>query len=133
MDITVYLPDELGQRAKAENVNLSRLLRDTLEAQFREDDTVAAVLDDAAEFTLELENEDGIGYRGRFRGTLIAQSESVEVYVTDSGNVLVYDPDKLKYWTETPDTDLDDLIGDQDVYLQAMAALGREGTIDLDV
>lgn len=133
MDITVYLPDELGQRAKAENVNLSRLLRDTLEAQFREDDTMAAVLDDATQFTLALENEDGIGYRGRFTGKLIARGEAVEVYLTDSGNVLVYDPDKLTYWTETPETDLQELIGDQDAYLEAMAALGREATINLDV
>lgn len=31
--VTVYLPDELRERARAENLNLSRLLRDAVEQQ----------------------------------------------------------------------------------------------------
>jgi post-segregation antitoxin (ccd killing protein) len=44
VDITVYLPDEVAQRAKAQNVNLSRVLRDALTAQFAEEDAVSATL-----------------------------------------------------------------------------------------
>jgi hypothetical protein len=31
--VTVYLPDELRERAKAKNLNLSRLLRDAVERE----------------------------------------------------------------------------------------------------
>lgn len=33
MKITVYVPDHLGQRAKAANINFSRLLRGALEVE----------------------------------------------------------------------------------------------------
>jgi hypothetical protein len=33
--VTVYLPDELRERARARNLNLSRLLRDAVERELR--------------------------------------------------------------------------------------------------
>lgn len=38
---TVYLPDPLGQRAKAAGINLSRTLRDAVERELRTDGEAA--------------------------------------------------------------------------------------------
>lgn len=43
MNITVYLPDEIGRRAKAADLPLSRMLRDAILAHFREQEERAAV------------------------------------------------------------------------------------------
>lgn len=40
--------------------------------------------------------------------------------------------DKLKYYVDDGQVDLEDLIGDLDLYLEVMDALGREATIVLD-
>lgn len=133
MDITIYLPDDIGQRAKAQDVNLSRLLRDALAAQFAEEDAMAKLLEDPQEIKLQLENREGIIYTGRITGTQIAGNDHVEVFLTSRQNVVVYDIDHKKYYTEDQDGDLEDLVNDPDVYLEAMTALDRDAEIDLDV
>ena len=133
MDITIYLPDDIAQRAKKQNINLSRLLRDALVEQFRVEDIMAKTLEGASEIKLKLENENGNIYTGRITGKKIASGDHVEVYLTKDERVIVYDFGNLKYWVEGEDwqVDLEDLIGDRDVYVEAMDALGREVTIDI--
>jgi post-segregation antitoxin (ccd killing protein) len=131
VDITIYLPDDIAQRAKKQNVNLSRLLRDALVEKFRVEDIMAETLEGASEIKLKLENENGRMYTGRITGKMIASGNRVEVYLTEDERVIVYDFDNLKYWVEDWETDLEALIGDRDVYVEAMDALGREVTIDI--
>jgi post-segregation antitoxin (ccd killing protein) len=135
VDITIYLPDDLARRAKESRVNLSRMLRDALTEHFQEEDAMAATLDDSQEIKLQLENEDGSVYYGRIKGKMIGAGDHNEVYLTEAENVVVYDTRALKYYIEdkASKVSLEDLNGDADLYLQVMAALGREATIDLDV
>ena len=134
MDITVYLPDDLGQRAKDSEVNLSRMLRDALTAQFEEEEAMEAISAGATVHELKLEDKDGHIYNGTITGKEIAGNDRAQVFVTDRNNVVVYDPEKLVYYVEDERTEnLEDLIGDQDVYLEAMHALGRPVTIDLEI
>ena len=134
MDITIYLPDELGQQAKADsNVNLSRMLRDALVTYYQEVDTVDATLTNATEYTLKLEDEEGRSYKGRITATRIADSGLLEVFLTDEENVVLYDADKAEYWViEDPEEELKDSL-DQDAYLDVMAALGRDPVVDLNI
>jgi hypothetical protein len=60
VDITVYLPDELGARARADpNVNLSRLLRAALIEHYEREDTMTETLTDAKLQIIEVENDEG--------------------------------------------------------------------------
>jgi hypothetical protein len=87
----------------------------------------------ATEITLQLENDNGSTYTGTITGKRLAGNDHVEVFLTKAGNVVVYDLDKLKYYVDDGQVDLEDLIGDLDLYLEVMDALGREATIALDV
>ena len=134
MDITIYLPDDIAARAKKQNVNLSRMLRDALTAQFEEEDTVAKTLEDVKEIVLDLEDDNGHSYKGRITGTKIGDSGDVEVFLTDEQNVLVYDGSQLKYWVcADPEENLRDWLTDNDQYIEAMDALGISATVDLQV
>ena len=133
MDITIYLPDEIADRAKRQNVNLSRLLRDALAAQFQQEDAMAKTLEGASQVVLQLENEDGRTYKGRITATKIAGSGDVEVFLTEEENVVVYEENKCKYSVcEDPEEDLRGWLTD-DQYIEAMNALGIEPTVDLDI
>jgi len=133
VDITIYLPDEIADRAKRQNVNLSRLLRDALAAQFQQEDAMAKTLEGASQVVLQLENEDGRTYKGRITATKIAGSGDVEVFLTEEENVVVYEENKCKYSVcEDPEEDLRGWLTD-DQYIEAMNALGIEPTVDLDI
>ncbi len=131
MDITIYLPEDLGKRAKEEpGLNLSRMLRDALVEHFEREDAMTRELRDAREIVLDLEDKDGRPFRGRVSAVLLASWKNAEVYLTDDRSVLVYDGDKLGYdVVEDPESELQWLP--EDVYLDAMASLGITPTIDL--
>jgi hypothetical protein len=127
MDITIYLPEELGKRAKDDaSVNLSRMLRDALTEHYHQEDAMEATLKDPTTIELDLEN----GTIGRFTGKEIGEN----VFLTESGNVVGYDPDKLEYSVlEDPQNQLQDLLPDPEEYAHAMNALGLRPVIDLPV
>ena len=90
MKVNVYLPDELGQKAKELELPFSQLLQaacqEEIDRQERREEG------DPEEHELKLENDDG-PYIGRLTGTLIAE----DVYITDddrliqSSDLLVFD------------------------------------------
>ena len=134
MDITVYLPDEVAQRAKAQNVNLSRVLRDTLTAQFAEEDAVSATLVKATTVTLELKTEEGRDYRGRMEATLIGKDvvRGTDVYLRQSGEVITYRSEDRRFLTVAdPANELLAVLPTGD-YIAAMDALGILPEVDLD-
>ena len=49
MDITIYLPDEIGKWAKEQDLGLSRMLRDAVEDEKRRRDARAAVTSEGFE------------------------------------------------------------------------------------
>jgi hypothetical protein len=132
VDITVYLPDDLGQRAKDRGVNLSRMLRDALADQFAREDAMAQTLTSQPPKTiaLDLVDPEDRGYKGTLEATRITDSEDPEVYLTAGGKVILYDPDKRAVWeVDDPEQDLRDLPSEH--YLDAMDALGIVPTVDL--
>jgi post-segregation antitoxin (ccd killing protein) len=134
VDITVYLPDEVAQRAKAQNVNLSRVLRDALTAQFAEEDAVRATLEEARTVVLELKTDEGRAYRGRMEATLIGEDATTgtAVYLRRSGEVITYRPEDHRFSTvEDPATELIAVLPTNE-YIAAMDALGIVPEVDLD-
>lgn len=134
MDITIYLPDELGQRAKADpNVNLSRMLRDALADHYQQEDAMAATIEGATEYKLTLEDDEGRTYTGRITATRIAQDGDIEVFLTGEENVVFYDGERLRYWVvQEPEDELRGVLNTE-AYVDAMHALGQEVEVDLDV
>jgi hypothetical protein len=134
VDITVYLPDEVAQRAKAQNVNLSRILRDALTAQFAEEDAVSATLEQASTVTLELQTEDGRAYRGRMAATLIGEDATTgtAVYLRRTGEVIAYRAEDRAFRTlADPAGELLEVLPTT-AYIAAMDALGIVPEVDLD-
>ncbi len=131
MDITVYLPDDLARRAKSAGINLSRTLRDAIQAQFAEEDAIEATLQGAEDITLDLED----GTIGRFTGTLIGSGHDVEIYLSEAGNVVAYDAGKQRFnVVDNPEEDLANwLPHDPEEYVNAMRALGLTAVVDLDI
>ena len=131
MDITVYLPDEIGERAKAApGLNLSRLLRDAVTDALQRREAMAKTLSESQEHQVGVEDKDGRFFTGRITGSVIAISDDLTVYLTDDERVLVHDSNKLRYWeVDDAQEELRDLTGG--AYQDAMDALGLEAIIDL--
>jgi hypothetical protein len=132
MDITVYLPDELGQRAKTAELNLSRLLRDAVTDELERRAAVSSTLKDAQEYLLDLEDDEGRSYVGRLTGVrLSAAGEFGGVYLADDQRVLLHDSERGRLWEiDYPETELRDHLDDDD-YIDAMNALGHKPIIDI--
>lgn len=130
MDITVYLPDELGRRAKDANVNLSAALRGEVEAELRRRETTAKTAAQATEHRLTVEGDTGT-YQVRLHGKRIAEDRNVAVFVGEDAQLYVYDWGRAKLVRNVEVEDLRDWLGDDEAYVEAMAALGEEAIIDV--
>jgi hypothetical protein len=133
MNINVYLPDDLGKRAKEAGLPFSELLRGAVVAELERREAVASTLEETSEHELYLENKDGVSYIGRVTGTIIGRDRygAGFVFLTDDERVLVYDENRSSYWiSEDPEEDLRELLDDAE-YFNAMQALGIKAVIDL--
>jgi hypothetical protein len=130
MNITVYLPDEIGEQAKAADINLSRLLRDAVTAELHRREVLRTMLKESQVHEVAVEDRDGNSFTGRITGRVIAEDEPITVFLTDDERVLVYDEKRLAYWeADDPQEDLRDLSDAE--YAAAMQALGLDAIIDL--
>lgn len=135
MDITVYLPDALGERAKKADINLSRMLRDALTEEFEMSDAIATTLNEPDTFTFGLEDDEGRFYEGRITGAKIAKDGDVEVFLTEDERIIVVDHSQSRHiqvstW-EDPREVLRDWLRDDGEYVRAMQALGIKPVIDI--
>ena len=135
MDFTVYLPDELGKRAKAAELPLSRMLRDAVTEELERQQTVSNTLSTPQTFDLDLQDADGRWYVGRVTGTEIAINDDgdVVIYLTDDERVIAYEAENARYTiVDDPESDLRSwLPNSNDAYMDAMNALGLKPIIDL--
>jgi hypothetical protein len=133
VDFTVYLPDEIGQRAKElPRGTLSQLFRTAVTDELERRDTMSETLSNPKEYEVTIEGESGV-YTGRITGKEIAYQErgEVTVYLTDDNRVIAHDGEKLDYHVlEDPVDDLRDWL-DDDAYAAALYALGEKPVIDL--
>jgi hypothetical protein len=136
MDITVYLPDELGQWAKETGLNLSATLRGGVEAERRRRSAMAATLEDSEAHELPVTDQDGRSYTVRLHGAIIADpgdgTDGLLVFLGKDERVYVFDGRRDQALHEDVDPDeLRDWLDQDALYLDAMAALGREAVIDI--
>lgn len=132
VDITVYLPDDIGNEAKAAKLNFSGLLRQAVIKELDRRKAVTQTLTNQEIYELQLENKDGNPYVGRVTGRMIAESNTVRVLLAEDERVLIYDESTSRYWeSEDPESDLSGLRLDEDAYIKALAALGLKATIDI--
>ena len=131
MDITVYLPDALRQRAKDAHLNLSRMLREAVEEELERRKAVEAALDSPQTFEVKIDDSEGNIYTGRITGTSIAEDHDAQVFLTDDERVILYDAGQMKYWVlDDPEEELRDQVSPE-AYRAALTALGLKPIIDL--
>ena len=136
MDITVYLPDEIGARAKKAELKLSRMLRDAVELELRHRAAMEELAGDGEEILLYLETPDGQTFEGRFTGSLLCENgKGDQVFVADDERLIAYSERESKYYVlETDEESLRKSLSnwcDFDGYISAMNQLGYTATVDL--
>jgi hypothetical protein len=137
MDITVYLPDELGKWAKEHELGLSRMLREAVEAERRRRDAVDAALVETDTTDLPVEDDDGNDYTARIHGKLIGGQEAkggyggILVFLGKDEQVYVYTANENKLYRDVTHDNLRDWLADDGVYAEVMRALGEEVIIDI--
>lgn len=133
VDVTVYLPDDVGERAKNEGINLSRTLRDALHDELARRDAMSSALKDTQTHELQLEDKEGNPFTGRIAGTVLAEDvrHDVTVFLTDDERVIVYDERRSQHQIiDDPEDDLRGWLSDG-AYTEAMNALGIKAIVDL--
>jgi hypothetical protein len=104
VDITVYLPDDIGKRANEADLPFSHLLRGAVETELARRDAIAETLGDGVE-----EHEVDLGdYAGVITGKLLGTlKDGDQFFLTDDGRVLTYDAHNRGVWAhEDPETEL---------------------------
>jgi hypothetical protein len=122
MDITVYLPDEIGRWAKDNDVKLSAMLRQAVERE-RERRKHNAAGSKIHELTVEGENGP---YRARIHGTEIGE----DLFLTDDEEIIGVDY-KGRLLRNVDVGVLRDWFDDDEEYVAVMAALGEEAVVDI--
>ena len=131
MDITVYLPDELGGKAKEAELPFSRLLRGAVEEELERQATMKLTLKNAGPCELHLEDEEGRPYVGQFVGTSVVEDRDVQVFVTEDERVLLYDASKMQvHEIDDAQEELRDWLWDP-AYAEAGHALGFPVIVEL--
>jgi hypothetical protein len=132
MDITVYLPDEIGKRAKAAEpeLNLSRLLRDAVEEELGRRERVELMHGDMQEHEVELESPEGTVYTGVVLGKQLAEEDDgVTVFFTADERVVAYDENRLTLTLVEDAEDFKDAA--LEVYLAVADALGQKARVEV--
>lgn len=126
MDITVYLPDEIGQRAKDAGLPLSRMLRRAVLDELGRLDALGTG-GDMEVVELDIEGSTG-DYRARFVGREIAPA----VYLHQDGRVLWYDEGACGiHEIDDPVEGLRDVIPREADYIEAVATLGLTPVVEI--
>lgn len=134
MDFTVYLPDELGVRAKEfERGVLSALLRKAVIDELHRRESMSATLTETSEYLLDVTDEDGEPYTARIIGRRIVVEEPKEVFVTEDKRLVVYDAayNGGEVWVlGIPEVELRQHVS-PGTYTEAMRAIGAKPVIDV--
>lgn len=138
MDITIYLPDELGKWAKEHELGLSRMLRDAVEAEKRRLEAGATLKAKAETYLMSVAEPDDHGgtdyYTARLHGRRIGAGclggGDVYVYVGENGKLYVHSTADDSLVRDVATGELRKYV-DETAYVEAMRALGEEVTIDI--
>jgi hypothetical protein len=136
MDITVYLPDDIGQWAKNNELNLSAMLRAAVIEERDQRKAMAETLGDSAVHELTVEDGEGGYYTVRLHGAQIAEAHGGPggdryVYLTEDERLIVYSESRSRLYEDIDVSDLREWIDDDGDYIAAMRALGQNAVIDI--
>lgn len=148
MDIAVYLPDELGARAKEAGVKFSALLRQAVQQELGRREALEDATGRATTHELTVADQAGYVYGARLHGSVLVIDErtGTTAYVLEDGRLAVHQPAErdsdCRLFLHDPDAE--DTAGDEASesewlaqwlseiqVVQAMARLGRRAVIDI--
>jgi len=131
MDITIYLPDELGLWAKSAGLPLSAMLRAAVQEERQYREAIEKASDAAKPIKLQLEDDEGRTYTGRFTGVELVEN----LYLKEDGTVLFYDEDRQTTYSPEPTQDLEEFLAgclrDHEDYIEACHALGITPEVEI--
>jgi hypothetical protein len=131
MDITVYLPDDIGKFAKSAGLNLSAMLRQAVIAEKRRRAALKVLEKEVQEFTLDLETPDGDVYTGVLRGRAITEERGgYRYFQTTDGRVMVY-IDKNKSLVKLEKAGDPEQWASMDDYIAVANALGEDARVEV--
>jgi hypothetical protein len=129
MDITIYLPDDLGTWAKEHDLGLSRMLRAAVEDEKRRQEAASTTLGKAATHELEVEGKER-HYTARLHGTEIATDDLRHAYLGEDGEIYLYNERTQTLDRGVEPRNLRDYLSEE-AYVEAMEALGETVVIDI--
>lgn len=131
MNLSVYLPDELGNWARGADLPLSRMLRQAVEAERRRRETLTGTMGKAGIYEADVAGEDGKGFTVRVHGSLIAFSGTIRAFIGHDERLFAYDSADggTMHYLDSP-AELEQLL-ELDAYIAAMHALGLRPVIDV--
>lgn len=141
MDFTLYLPEEIGQRAKDEQLKLSPMLRKAVIDELDRRDAVSkATTEEPQIYDIEMKTREGKAYIARITGKFIyGDPEAFGIYLkSDNQFVLVTDGEweplnerevheRMRDYLDASHFE-DDAMND---YIDACATIGIKPVIDL--
>lgn len=137
MDITVYLPDDLGRRAKEADLPFSQLLRAAVQRKLSQREASSKRDDGMSPQELHVENSQG-AFKARFVGEELAHSSGRggrgregAIWLHEDGRVFWHDNKSMELQEiENPVEDLRELA-DREAYREAMRKLDLTPVVEL--
>lgn len=130
LDITVYLPDELGQRAKEAELPFSRLLRSAVQDELARREAATDGADQMERHELQVRDDRG-DYTARFTGQQVGGSDHHEVYLLEDGRVLWHDAREARLQeVDDPVEDLREILK-TGTYRSVVERLGLTPVVEL--
>jgi hypothetical protein len=134
VDITVYLPDELGAWAKEQTLGLSRMLRDAVETEKERREAHAAAIAKGEFERVEVYDsldEHNVAFHGREIG--FQEDREVTAYLTQKGAIALHDGSDERLYVYD---DYAEFLGDNPapkLAAQVAGALGENYVEELDI
>ena len=140
MNLTVYLPDELGRRAKEAELPFSRLLRDAVSEELQR----AAELERLNEgseaemktYKLKVGKGDKL-WLARFKGIRIAATDNLDIYRTENSEIVLYNCHDRRFNIIPVGLDIEiseflkEIAPSEDEYVQIASKLGLIAIVDV--
>jgi len=134
MDITIYLPDELGAWAKEQGLGLSRMLRDAVTEEKRRREAHAAAVAKGEFERVEVydaQRDRTVAFQGREIGGVDDWEQNA--YLTPKGAIALYAGDAQRLYVYD---DWDEFIADDqhpDLAAAVAGELGEDYAEELDI
>lgn len=140
VDFTLYLPEEIGQRAKDEQLKLSPMLRKAVKDELDRRDAVRKAPEEPEIYDLEMRTPEGKAYIARIRGKFIyGEPTDFGIYLKHNKQFILVTGGT---WEDLAEEDVHAQMrlyleecrfedGAMDAYIDACATIGIKPVIEL--